>query len=114
MAQIYTLTINIEQGGTQTIEENGATGSSIAGHMWYQISDGTTNGTIGYGFAPDQLHEGQPFAQGINYINKEADHYVGDPASSLPSFTWECIQALQLAIKIPKLETKSLHRHTIS
>ncbi|MDQ1339150.1 MAG: hypothetical protein QG567_300 [Campylobacterota bacterium] len=39
MAQTYTLTVNIEQGGTKTYEPNGTTSSSTAGHMWYSISD---------------------------------------------------------------------------
>ena len=51
-AGAYTLTVHIAPRGTMDTAPNGQTSPSAFGHMWYEISDGTTAGDVSYGFAP--------------------------------------------------------------
>lgn len=53
---VYTVTINIAGRGTPLL---GGDTSSV-GHMWFELNN---NGIkTSYGFAPDESHQGQPFA----------------------------------------------------
>lgn len=51
------VTVNIADRGT----ELAAGGTSSVGHMWYELTDDQGN-TSSYGFAPDEAHQGCPFA----------------------------------------------------
>lgn len=75
---MYTLTINIEARGTPL---NGG-GTADVGHMWYQLSDGTSN-PLDFGFGPDKNATGidLAFGPGQRYID-DSSTYVGSSAYS--------------------------------
>ncbi len=81
MSKEYTLTINIEDRGTlyTTIKDGvEVTSPSIAGHMWYSISDGVSKDQ-NFGFASEN---GLPIDAG-DPVDNDANNYAGDPAYSV-------------------------------
>lgn len=48
----YTLTVNIEIGGTRHTGSNGETTPSTAGHAWMSLKNNDTNETVNYGYTP--------------------------------------------------------------
>ena len=48
-AKTYTVTINVVGAGAPTIGENGESGESRAGHMWYSLGDDTKEESYGFG-----------------------------------------------------------------
>ena len=65
------VTVNIAARGTPLSDSE----TSTVGHMWYELTDDQGH-TSSYGFAPDALHLGQPFAPGHIYSD-DSDHYQG-------------------------------------
>lgn len=64
-----TVTVNIAAPGAALSDG----GTSAVGHMWYELSD--DQGQLSsYGFAPDEEHQGKPFAPGQVY-STDSDHY---------------------------------------
>lgn len=51
----YTLTVNVEIGGTRHTGSNGETTPSTAGHAWMSLKNNDTNETVNYGYTPDIL-----------------------------------------------------------
>lgn len=79
MSKKYTLTLYIAAPGTpltddkgQPLIKNGKQEHSMVGHVYYKISDGTKDGTTGYGFAPKK--DGDPFGPG-EVQRKEYEKY---------------------------------------
>ena len=71
MSKRYTVTVYVAAPGTPLTKEDGSPlllpGSnkqdySVVGHLYYKISDGTRDGTKGFGFAPKKA--GKPFGEG--------------------------------------------------
>lgn len=71
MSKRYTATVYVAAPGTPLTKEDGSPlllpGSnkqdySVVGHLYYKISDGTRDGTKGFGFAPKKA--GKPFGEG--------------------------------------------------
>ena len=54
-AKTYTVTINVAGAGAPTIADNGESGESRFGHMWYSLGDGTKEES--YGFGPIEPRE---------------------------------------------------------
>ena len=48
----YTLTVNVEIGGTGHTGSNGETTPSAAGHAWMSLKNNDTNETVNYGYTP--------------------------------------------------------------
>ena len=77
------LTINIVRAGTQH-----SSGPSKTGHFWYTVS-GDDGSHSSYGFAPDEPHEGYPFAPGQVYTNDDTAY---DPTARYYTRTVEITQ----------------------
>lgn len=48
----YTLTVNVEIGGTRHTGSNGEITPSTAGHVWMSLKNNDTNETVNYGYTP--------------------------------------------------------------
>lgn len=48
----YTLTVNIEIGGTRHTGSNGETTPFTAGRVWMSLKNNDTNETVNYGYTP--------------------------------------------------------------
>lgn len=66
-SQRYTLTVYVAAAGTPVITDKKQDYSSV-GHVYYKISDGSAQGTVGYGFAP--AIEGKPIGLGKKKLNE--------------------------------------------
>jgi len=76
MEKTYTLTVNIEKAGTKYTYEDGESTKSLAGHMWYSISDGIE--THDFGFASKN---GRMIDEG-EVVTNDRSAYAGDSAFS--------------------------------
>lgn len=81
MSKKYTLTVYIAAPGTPLTDnkgqplidsKSGKQDHSVVGHIYYKISDGTEDGTKGYGFAPEK--DGDAFGPG-KVQEKEYEKY---------------------------------------
>lgn len=69
-----TVTINIADRGTKTVDSEGNEDTSTVGYMWYSLKKDDGSPEESYGFAPDDEHEGHPFAPGSVHRNDNT-HY---------------------------------------
>ena len=69
-----TVSINIADRGTKTVDSEGNEDTSTVGHMWYSLKKDDESPEASYGFAPDDEHESHPFAPGSVHRNDNT-HY---------------------------------------
>lgn len=71
------LTVHIAPAGTAEFDSvaGESIGHSIAGHMWFTLTNNDGD-SFDYGFAPDDAHQGKPFAPGKVY-HDDSKTYAG-------------------------------------